>query len=323
MPLLSALPVTHPFPGMPYVSAPDYSFPAFEVCAYILFAFCLAHAIKKGRLDVAYLIGGLCFGLLLEYVNVVANMGYTYGRFTVMLGRPPLDIPICIGIGWAVIMYSARLFTDTFGLPLWASAAMDTLLAISIDLSMDTVAYRLDMWHWNWTGTGLDPLTADWFGIPYGNFFGWLCVIFFYSAFCRLLERWLGTGGKSSILRSLLVPFLSVLLSQVFLYVTLACIDVYLRDHFGITAKNRFYAAVPMLIITLMYGWRKRISAAPAAMPLVTWLVPAFSHVFFFVYLLLEGYYKENGWMLVPPLVIIAISFVLHLKKKSNVMLSI
>jgi uncharacterized membrane protein len=106
----------------------------------------------------------------------------------IMLGNAPLDIPLCIGLGWGAIMYTARLFTDCYQLPLWSVAALDTLLTISIDLSMDTVAYCLHMWHWNWTTSGLDPLTADWFGIPYGNF-GWLLVVFFYSSISRLLEK--------------------------------------------------------------------------------------------------------------------------------------
>jgi uncharacterized membrane protein len=144
---------------------------------------------KRGSSHVSYLFGGVLFGLLLEYVNVISNMGYVYGKFMIMFGTAPKDIPLCIGVGWGVIMYSARLLTDRLGLSLWASVALDAILAINIDLSMDTVAYRLHMWHWNWAGTGRDPLIADWFGVPFGNFFGWLLVVFFYSSFSRLLER--------------------------------------------------------------------------------------------------------------------------------------
>jgi hypothetical protein len=135
---------------MPYGEAPAYCFPIFEFSMYILFVLCLLHAIKQGIGYASYLIAGVLFGLLLEYINVISDMGYVYGKFIVMFGKPPQDIPLCIGIGWGIIIYTARLFTDTFKLPLWASACLDTLLALSIDISMDIVAYRLHMWTWNW-----------------------------------------------------------------------------------------------------------------------------------------------------------------------------
>src|ERR1700759_3353645 len=176
-----------PFPGMPYGPAAPWSFPLFECSMYLLFLICLAHALRQGKQSVSYLFGGLAFGLLLEYIEVITG-SYTYGRFMIMFGKAPLDIPLCIGAGWGIIMYTARLFSDRLGLSLWACAALDTLLALNIDLSMDTVAYRLHMWHWNWSGTGLNPLTAQWFGIPYANFVGWQTVVFCYSAFSRLWE---------------------------------------------------------------------------------------------------------------------------------------
>src|SRR5664279_4765798 len=207
-----------PFSAIPYPQAPAYCFPVMEICMYILFMLCLAHALKQGIRHVSYLLGGLLFGLILEYVNVISNMGYTYGKFIVMFGHAPFDIPLCVGIGWSIIMYTARLYSDSRKLPLWSSAALDTLLAISIDLSMYTVAYRLHMWNWNWSGTGLNPLTADWFGVPFGNFFGWLMVVFFYSSISRLLERRFSRGGQTKSIKFSLVPILAVLLSQVLLY---------------------------------------------------------------------------------------------------------
>src|ERR1700733_12578520 len=103
-----------PFPDMPYAAAPNYCYPLTEICMYLLFILCLRHAIKRGIADVSYLLGGLLFGLILEYVNVISNMGYTYGKFVIMFGHSPFDIPLCIGIGWSIIMYTARLFSDSF-----------------------------------------------------------------------------------------------------------------------------------------------------------------------------------------------------------------
>lgn len=145
-----------PVTPLPYGEAPAYCFPLTKICMYVLFILCLLSAVKQSIRHVSYLVAGVLFGLLLEYINVISNMGYAYGKFAVMIGRPPLDIPFCIGVGWGIIMYTVRLYTDTFRLPLWASACLDALLALSIDVSMDVAAYRLHMWTWNWSGTGLN-----------------------------------------------------------------------------------------------------------------------------------------------------------------------
>ena len=284
------------FSGIPYAQAPYYRFPIAESCMYVLFILCFLHAIKQGIRNISYLLGGLLFGLMLEYVNVISNMGYTYGKFMIMLGSSPFDIPLCIGMGWSIIMYTARIFSDSFRLPLWASAALDALLAISIDLSMDTVAYRLHMWHWNWSGSGLNPLTADWFGVPFGNFFGWLMVVFFYSSISRIMERAFLHQRRAQTLKFALVPVISVLLSQVFLFAMLKYIDVFLHDRFGITSLHRFITFLVVLVIITVWGMRRRGGAA-ASTPAITWLVPLWFHLFFFTWLFIGGFYRENVWL--------------------------
>jgi len=85
---------------------------------YFLFVVCLGVAVRRGKGDVFYLLGALGFGLVLEYIEVISDMGYTYGRFVAMLGRAPLDIPFYIGVGWGIIIYRARLFSERLGLSL-------------------------------------------------------------------------------------------------------------------------------------------------------------------------------------------------------------
>ena len=116
-----------PYPGMPTGPAPLWAFPVFEIALYVLFVFCFIHALRQDLKAVTYLLGGLLFGLLLEYMEVVMY-SYSYGHFYLMVGRYPFAIPLCIGVGWGIIMYSARLFTDRLGLSLWACAALDTRL---------------------------------------------------------------------------------------------------------------------------------------------------------------------------------------------------
>lgn len=299
-----------PVINMPYGNAPAYCFPIFEFSMYILFAFCLMHAWKKSIQQVSYLIAGVLFGLLLEYINVISNMGYVYGKFIVMLGTAPLDIPLCIGIGWGIIMYSARLFTDTFKLPLWASACMDTLLALSIDMSMDIVAYRLHMWTWNWKDSGLNPLTAQWFGVPYGNFTGWIYVVFFYSSFSRLLERWLIKNKKAIKVKLVVIPLLSLLLSQAALWITMVDIDEWLYRH-GVTDGLRLSCLLLILALIIIFSWKRKRST-DSFMPFITWLIPAWFHLFFFTFLFIGGFYTENNWLVAAAAASAIIGITIH-----------
>ncbi|MBE7169763.1 MAG: carotenoid biosynthesis protein [Williamsia sp.] len=301
-----------PYHDMPYGPASAYCFPLFEFSLYALFVFCLVHAFRKGWSHVFYLLGGLLFGLILEYVNVVSNMGYVYGQFLVMFGKAPLNIPLCIGVGWSVIMYSSRLFTDAFRLPLWTSAALDTLLAISIDLSMDTVAYRLHMWHWNWAGTGLNPLTAEWFGIPFGNFFGWLMVVFFYSSFSRLLERAFGVWPQQTAWKAAAAPLLAVILSQAALYVMLVYVDQFLYTYLGITSLHRFVAFMVVLLLLVAARYYRIKGVQTLQLPAVSWLVPVWFHLFFFTWLFAGKFYAESPWLVAAACLNLLIGVYIH-----------
>src|ERR1700750_1554185 len=126
-----------PYYGMPYGAAPAFCFPLTEVCVYILLIICIWHSLRHNGKYLGFMLGGIVFGLLLEFVDVYFLRGYTYGWFMIMLGKQPHVIPMWIGVGRGIIMYSSRLFTNQWGLPGFAAAAFDAFLAINIDLTMD------------------------------------------------------------------------------------------------------------------------------------------------------------------------------------------
>jgi hypothetical protein len=277
---------------------------------YMLFVICLAYAIKQGTRDVLYLLGGMAFGLLLEYMEVLLS-SYTYGRFTIMLGKAPRDIPFCIGIGWGIIMYTARLFSDKLGLTLLACAALDTLLALNIDLSMDTVAYRMHMWHWDWRGTHLSPLTAQWFGIPYGNFIGWQTVVFCYSAFSRLFGQKI-MKRDAGVFKFTLVALLTLLCSLFVLYTTQIFLFPFLQKQFGILGVHRFIGITVILVILIWAGWHKK-SVSAEKIPGIAWLVPGWFHFSFFSCFLIVGFYTENRWMTVAACINLLVGIAIHI----------
>jgi uncharacterized membrane protein len=301
-----------PFPGMPYGAAPHWTFPAIELDIFLLLALCFVHAWRSRRHGaVPYLLGGFAFGLILEYLEVLSH-SYTYGHFWIMLGRAPFDIPVCIGAGWAVILYTSRLFSDALRLPMLGAAALDTLLALNIDLSMDVVAYRMHLWHWNWKFPHQNPLTSQWFGVPYGNFTGWITVVFCYSLFSRLFERPLTRRANAGILRFTFVALLALIASQTVLLFTESFLFGWMSRTLHITSGKRLTLFVVILLVLAIAGWTKRTRPAFPIPAIATW-VPCWFHLFFIACFFGLGFYRENHWMTAIACANIAVGILIHL----------
>ncbi len=161
----------------------------FELLMYLLFGWVLVEARREGWSAVGEAIGGLLFGLTLEWATIHQLHAYHYGRFLVMVAG---EVPLAVGIGWSLIIYTARRYAARTGVPRWAQPLLTSLLALNIDLSMDALAIRLGMWDW---GRGLH---FQYFGVPWANFWAWFWVVFFFSAVLTWTEavlsplvRWL------------------------------------------------------------------------------------------------------------------------------------
>ena len=299
-----------PFPGIPYGTAPGWCFPVFEASMFGLLALCLEHAYRRHREALPYIVGGFGFGVLLEYMEVISH-SYIYGHFFLMVGSAPLNIPLCIGAGWGIILYTARLFSDALRLPLLAAAAFDALLALNIDLSMDVVAYRLHMWHWFWTDTS-QSLTSQWFGIPYGNFNGWITVVFCYSAFSRTFERLMARFHLGNITKRSFIALLALVFSLATLFGTENYLYPFLIQHFGITSGIRLSLIVISLLLILAFGWRKLSFPMTLLPPIAVW-VPCWFHLFFAFCFFALGFYRESRWMMFAAMANILIGFAIHL----------
>src|SRR3990172_9185327 len=96
-------------------SMPNLYFILFELVIYIQFALCLHHAWKQGTANLLKLFAGILFGVTLELATIRQLQAYEYGQFLIMV----LDVPLCIGIAWSCIIYSAMEFSDASNLPYW------------------------------------------------------------------------------------------------------------------------------------------------------------------------------------------------------------
>lgn len=262
---------------------------ASEVVLALLFGVCLRHAARAGPARVWQLIAGILFGLLLEWATIQQLHSYRYGRFLVMLG----DVPLMVGVGWGVIIYSVRLFSDASGLPEWARPILDGLLALNIDLVMDAVAIRLGLWDW---GQGLQ---WQYFGVPYANFWAWFWVVASFSAGLRALARpatwagrWLGPLGA-------IVVGLAVIIAMDAL----------------ITAITPAWQLPPVALtlgaaLALVVWLRPRLTQRPAD-PLVFW-VPLGIHAYFLTAGLLSRAILRPPVLLLVSLAMLALALYLH-----------
>lgn len=200
---------------------------------------------------------------------------------------------ICNEFFFRIFLYVRILYTDHIKLPLWAASALDTLPALYIDLSMDVVAYQTHMWHWDWSHTTLDPLKAQWFGIPFGNFVGWLTVLFCYSAFSRLLEEALkqkNSECKVFAHRYIVCGLINnCTFSQ---WSSLSKVEKKLPDLVRVTC----WEILCLTGVSCGTRWNEK-SRSKYKLSVLAWYVPAWFHMYFGVCFLVLGFYKENVLM--------------------------
>ena len=265
-------------------------FITFEIIAYSLSAVCFVHAFKKGTGNVLRLLAGIIFGLLLELATIRQLNAYEYGIFPVMV----LDVPLCIGVSWGSILYSAMEFSDASSLPYFLRPVLEGLLALNIDLAMDTIAIRLGMWDW---GQGLE---FQYFGVPYANFWAWFWVISSFSFGYRLLAR------RKDWLAAWLSPVLALLAGLAWVLATNWLIS------FKIPFE--YHGLVVLLLLAGALGVvaakRPRFYRLPA--PTLVFWVPFISHLFFLVTGLVSGVILEPPFLLGVSLLMFIAALALH-----------
>ena len=262
----------------------------FELIAYFLSVLCFVHAFKKGTANVLRLLAGILFGVLLELATIRQLNAYSYGHFPMMI----LDVPLCIGVSWGSILYSVMEFSDASSLPWPARPILDGLLALNIDLAMDTIAIRLGMWDW---GRGFD---FQFFGVPYANFWAWFWVISSFSFGYRLLAR------RNNWMSVWLAPLLALIVGLTWVLATNAFIVYVVPSNLRSLVVSLLTLGAIGIILSLKPGFYQR--PAPA---LVFW-VPFISHLYFIIAGSVSGVILEPPFLLFVSLFMFGIALFLH-----------
>jgi hypothetical protein len=272
---------------------PRILFGLVEVVMLILFALSARFAYRTGgRRRLLELLSAVPFGLLLEQGDIKIFGSYAYNQgFFIKLG----SVPVAIALAWAMIITSSMFMSDRLGIPPRLAPFADAVFAIMLDLSLDAIAIRQGLWHWN------IPLNAGFFGVPAGNYYGWLFVALGFSAW----TRWVRARGHadSSPWLQLFVPF------PAYLTLLLALVPFIVLQQFFFGGPMGGFPPflVTFAVFAVLTGRSIRRSEGRLPKP---WMMPLFPR------LLIHGYFLSAGFLLgifqqVPVLLAMSVGMIL------------
>jgi hypothetical protein len=154
------------------------------VVAPLALAIALRHAV--GALGLARAVGEMgalaAYGYALERVAIAVFRSHEYGASWLCA---PGGVPVAVAVVWAAVLASGMAVAGRHGLGHASHrAALAALLGISLDLLMEPVAVRRQLWRWTPPGA--------WLGVPMGNFVGWGVIV---GVYVLGADRWAGTLG--------------------------------------------------------------------------------------------------------------------------------
>jgi hypothetical protein len=270
---------------------------SFELLTFGLFFGIVAYLISvKDFRKILEMMSGVLFGVVLEFVNVFVFGGYHYNEdFLVQIGAPPVNIPIVIGIGWGIILYAILEISDRFTMPGGYRILLAALLGLSIDLSMDVIAIRLDEGFWVWHNIVVDNQVSfeGVLGVAWGNYYGWFSVLFIINMLIRIERKKIADDNHILLIGVMLLnPVIATLLLVGSYYLQIPIIQW--TGNFAVGTLNTILLA---LVILVIYMWRRR----PAITRKRSWLsllLFAYMHLYFLVGYFVAGIFREIPWFL-------------------------
>jgi len=265
----------------------------FEGMIYVMFAVSFWQALREGRFALLEL-GWMClYGLMLEWLTIKVLHVYQYSSFLIMVD----NIPLCIGLGWAIIIDSSMRFTAGLQIAESIRPIATALVGLSVDLALDVIAIRVGLWHW--TGIQFDQ---QWFGVPWANFGAWFMVIWSYAGFIRALRSWQGRP-----IRQWLYPPLAVGLSLLVLVAATA--------FYPAMAPTIISGATPVLLIAgslTLVLWSKPKITPRYARDLSPIFIQTVFHLFAVLVGISAGLFIQQPILAVIELAIFVVSIGIH-----------
>lgn len=102
-------------------------------------------------------------GYLIELLGIITGLifgSYSYGAG---LGMKLFDVPVIIGVNWAVLVFATAALIHHLSWPRWLKSAVAAMLMVSYDVLLEPIAIRFDFWTWEGGSIPLQNYFAWWF----------------------------------------------------------------------------------------------------------------------------------------------------------------
>lgn len=249
----------------------------FEFGYFSLTILLLIHAWNKAPYKAFSLIVAILYGYAVEYSAVIRDPApYHYNFFLIELPGP---VPLGAILGWGIIFYVVTETAKKLHSHWSVQAMFAALLATCVDLVIDPIVVYVGFWSWTPTG--------PWFGIPWGNYVGWVVIVASLSTFLQLGYQKYPPGKK--IIRDLLVALGATIPAFI-------CVFIILSAYLIVTTKgwipeviiaNIFLGACSLFLLYNLPGMNRD---NPIEWPLLS--VPAFFYPWSLIMLYISGFYK-------------------------------
>lgn len=149
-------------------------------------------------------------GFIFEFFGLKYHVFFGGNYVYSQQGMKLLTVPLNVVVYWAVFVYAGYCITNTFLIWLDKSRRsaflipllilLDGIFVVTIDLFLDPLQVRQGSW--SWTGGG------SYFGIPVGNFIGWMLVAFIVTGLFRIFEYFRPHTSDAGLKPVLILPVL-------------------------------------------------------------------------------------------------------------------
>lgn len=87
-------------------------------------------------------------GYSIELIGILTGIifgDYFYGEG---LGFKLFDVPLIIGLNWAILVFATAAMVFRFPWPAWLKAAVAASIMVAYDILLESIAIRFDFWSW-------------------------------------------------------------------------------------------------------------------------------------------------------------------------------
>lgn len=134
--------------GMAIPEMRDKILPLSAMNLYISFAVLLLSRKTKFKFFFIFITVAFLLGMSFEIIGVKTS--YLFGEYYYgnNLGQKIFEVPIVIGINWAVLAICSGNIIQKLKLNILFSALLTSLLMVLLDYLIEPIAIKNDYWHW-------------------------------------------------------------------------------------------------------------------------------------------------------------------------------